>query len=270
MVTVLALIAGYVYGGPTALFLVVVLGILEVSLSFDNAIINANILQRMSRFWQRIFLTIGILIAVFGMRLLFPLLIVLITAGLAPVQAFRLALNPPTNGRPTYEDLITGAHHQIAAFGGIFLWMLFLDFVLNDRKLKWLNWIEEPLTRIGRLEQLPAVLACATDVIFLLRRNYCGYEGSYATASRKEPGSRALTWPGSRTTRCWATCTLQRWSVSTAALIGCVCPDLTLRRASLPCWAAMTPATGDWPRLAHVGRHGAATAGQPLCWTPNG
>jgi hypothetical protein len=58
--------------------------VLEVSLSFDNAVVNATILERMSEFWQRIFLTIGILIAVFGMRLVFPLLIVGITASLSP------------------------------------------------------------------------------------------------------------------------------------------------------------------------------------------
>jgi hypothetical protein len=163
--TALALIAALVYGGPKALLLVAVLGTLEVSLSFDNAVLNANILRRMSRFWQRIFLTVGILIAVFGMRLLFPLLIVWITAGMAPVDAFQLAMNPPTDGRPTYEDLMSQAHHQIAAFGGTFLLMLFLDFILNNRKLKWLNWIEEPLARIGRLDQLPGALACASLLV---------------------------------------------------------------------------------------------------------
>lgn len=30
----------------------------------------------MSAFWQKMFLTVGVLIAVFGMRLLFPLVIV--------------------------------------------------------------------------------------------------------------------------------------------------------------------------------------------------
>lgn len=163
--TVVALVLGYLYGGPRALFLVAVLSILEVSLSFDNAVINATILQRMSLFWQRMFLTIGIIIAVFGMRLVFPLLIVWITAGLEPIAALRLALNPPTDGTPSYEDLITDAHHQIAAFGGMFLLMLFLDFVLNERDLKWLHWIEEPLARIGKLDQLPVVLAGAALVV---------------------------------------------------------------------------------------------------------
>ena len=77
-----ALVAAYFYG-PTsslgaaqAVALVLILGILEISLSFDNAVINASILRRMSPFWQRMFLTVGILIAVFGMRLVFPLLLV--------------------------------------------------------------------------------------------------------------------------------------------------------------------------------------------------
>lgn len=135
LMTVVALVTGYLHGGPTALFLLAVLALLEVSLSFDNAIINAAILQRMSPFWQRMFLTIGILIAVFGMRLVFPLAIIWTTAGLDPVRAMELALRPPAHGAlefadgsPSYEKLITAAHPQIAAFGGMFLLMLFLDF----------------------------------------------------------------------------------------------------------------------------------------------
>ena len=59
------MIIAFLYGGWQALILTVILGILEVSLSFDNAVINATVLRRMSEFWQKIFLTIGILIAVF-------------------------------------------------------------------------------------------------------------------------------------------------------------------------------------------------------------
>ncbi|EUA02401.1 integral membrane TerC family protein [Mycobacterium kansasii 732] len=98
-----ALAIGYWHGGPTALFLLVVLAVLEVSLSFDNAIINATILKQMSGFWQQMFLTVGILIAVFGMRLVFPLVIVWVTAGLDPVQAMDLALNPPPTARWSFR-----------------------------------------------------------------------------------------------------------------------------------------------------------------------
>jgi hypothetical protein len=166
VVTAVALVLGYLHGGPKALFLLAVLGILEVSLSFDNAVINASILKRMSRFWQQMFLTIGILIAVFGMRLVFPLAIVWVTAGLDPVRALTLALSPPANGAlefpdgsPSYEKLIAEAHPQIAAFGGLFLLMLFLDFVFHDRDIKWLKWVEGPFARIGRMGQVPVIVA---------------------------------------------------------------------------------------------------------------
>ncbi|WP_327149069.1 DUF475 domain-containing protein [Nocardia sp. NBC_01329] len=166
VVTVLSLGVAFLYGGPTALALCLILGILEVSLSFDNAVINATVLEKMSEFWQKIFLTIGILIAVFGMRLVFPLAIVWVTAGLNPVEAFDLALNPPADdaaffpdGSPSYETLLTDAHPQIAAFGGMFLAMLFLNFIFEDREIKWLSWVERPLAKAGKLDMMSVVVA---------------------------------------------------------------------------------------------------------------
>src|SRR5262249_21288036 len=147
-------------GGGTGLALTAILAVLEVSLSFDNAVVNATVLRRMSAFWQKIFLTVGVAIAVFGMRLLFPLLIVGITAKLSPSQAIHLALekgDPNTPG--TYGYLLHQAHPAIAAFGGMFLLMLFLDFVLEERELTWLSWLERPLARMGKLDQLSVVIA---------------------------------------------------------------------------------------------------------------
>lgn len=172
LVTVAALVVAFLYQGWTGLALCAILGVLEVSLSFDNAVINATVLERMSLFWQRMFLTVGVLIAVFGMRLVFPLAIVWITGGLAPVEAFRLAMNPPAgdaayfpDGSPSYETILTDAHPQIAAFGGMFLLLLFLNFVLANRDLTWLSWIERPLGRLGRLDQLSVVLAAILLVV---------------------------------------------------------------------------------------------------------
>ncbi|ORV57720.1 hypothetical protein AWC03_15905 [Mycobacterium europaeum] len=172
LVTVAALAVGYAHGGLRDLFLLLVLATLEVSLSFDNAIINAAILKQMSPFWRQMFLTVGILIAVFGMRLLFPLLIVWATAGLDPVRAMELALHPPPHGAlefpdgsPSYEKLIGAAHPQIAAFGGMFLLMLFLDFIVYDRDIKWLKWIEMPFARIGRLGQVSVAVAVVALVL---------------------------------------------------------------------------------------------------------
>ncbi|NKY39316.1 DUF475 domain-containing protein [Cellulomonas septica] len=158
-VTLVSLVVAFFYGGWNAFVLCLILGVLEVSLSFDNAVVNAKILERMSPFWQRIFLTVGIAIAVFGMRLVFPLLIVGITANLNPVEAISLAMEKGDPHEPgTYGYLLNEAHPQIAAFGGMFLLMLFLDFIFEDREITWLSWLEKPLAKIGKLDQLSVVV----------------------------------------------------------------------------------------------------------------
>jgi uncharacterized protein len=158
-VTVVALVAAFFYGGPSALVLAAILGVLEVSLSFDNAVVNATVLRTLSEFWRKIFLTVGVLIAVFGMRLIFPILIVSATAGLSPWRVVDLAMqagDPDTPG--TYGYLLHEAHPAIAAFGGAFLLLLFLDFVFEERDLTWLTWLERPLAKLGKLDQLSVVV----------------------------------------------------------------------------------------------------------------
>jgi len=160
-ITLAALIWAFWYDSVEGLILVAILSVLEISLSFDNAVINAKILERMSAFWQKIFLTIGILIAVFGMRLVFPLVLVAITAKLGPIEVFDMAVNQPDE----YAHNLEAAHPAIAAFGGMFLFMLFLDFVFEDRDLKWLRWLEAPLAKIGKLDQLSVVVALVSIVL---------------------------------------------------------------------------------------------------------
>jgi hypothetical protein len=159
-VAVVGLVAGYLYGGGTGLALTAILAVLEVSLSFDNAVVNATVLVRMSPFWQKLFLTVGVAIAVFGMRLLFPLLVVGITAKLSPSEAIRKAIDAkPIENHESYAFLLKQAHPAIAAFGGMFLLMIFLNFVFEEREITWLSWLERPLARIGKLDQLSVVLA---------------------------------------------------------------------------------------------------------------
>ncbi|MFB9461673.1 DUF475 domain-containing protein [Streptomyces cinereospinus] len=154
-VTALGLVAAVFYGGWTAFGIVAILCILEISLSFDNAVVNAGILKKMNAFWQRIFLTIGILIAVFGMRLVFPVVIVAISAQLGPIEAVDLALTD----KERYQELVTDAHPAIAAFGGMFLLMIFLDFIFEDRDIKWLGWLERPLAKLGKIDMLSVCIA---------------------------------------------------------------------------------------------------------------
>ncbi|CAM5249039.1 hypothetical protein STANM309S_05326 [Streptomyces tanashiensis] len=98
--------------------------------------VNAGILQKMNAFWQKIFLTIGVLIAVFGMRLIFPVVIVAVSAKIGPIEAVDLALNDADR----YQELVTDAHPSIAAFGGMFLLMIFLDFIFEERDIQWRPW----------------------------------------------------------------------------------------------------------------------------------
>ncbi|MEJ8647866.1 DUF475 domain-containing protein [Streptomyces sp. MS1.AVA.3] len=153
-VTVAGLALAGVLWGWQGLAIVGILSILEVSLSFDNAVINAGILRKMNAFWQKIFLTVGILIAVFGMRVVFPVVIVAITAKLGPIEAVNLAIHD----KAQYEELVTSAHPAIAAFGGVFLLMIFLDFIFEERDYKWLSWIEKPLAKLGKLDTLSVII----------------------------------------------------------------------------------------------------------------
>jgi hypothetical protein len=154
-ITALGLVAAVFYGGWEALGVVAILSVLEISLSFDNAVVNAGILKKMNAFWQKIFLTIGVIIAVFGMRLVFPVVIVAITAKLGPIEAVDLSFNQPDR----YQELVTDAHPAIASFGGMFLLMIFLDFIFEERDIQWLRWIERPLAKLGKVDMLSVCIA---------------------------------------------------------------------------------------------------------------
>jgi hypothetical protein len=160
-ITVLGLALAVLYGGWTAFGIVAILSVLEISLSFDNAVVNAGILKKMNAFWQKIFLTIGVLIAVFGMRLVFPVGIVAVTAKLNPVDAVNLALTD----KDRYQHLVTDAHPAIAAFGGMFLLMIFLDFIFEERDIQWLRWIERPMAKLGKVDMLSV---CISLVVLLI------------------------------------------------------------------------------------------------------
>jgi len=161
-ITIAVLVGALIIGGAEVAALVGILAVLEISLSFDNAVVNATILRRMNPFWQKMFLTVGIVIAVFGMRFLFPIVIVAVTAHISPWEVFQLALHQPSE----YAEKLTAAHPSIAAFGGIFLWMIFLDFMLDpEREIHWLSWLERPLARLGKLQILSVVIALVSLLV---------------------------------------------------------------------------------------------------------
>src|SRR5690606_6893997 len=139
---------GSVSGTAALIWIVLVLSVLEISLSFDNAVVNASVLKNMDKIWQRRFLTWGIAFAVFGMRVVFPLAIVAIAAGLGPVQTVNLSLNNPAE----YERIVGSAHVGIAGFSGAFLAMVGLKFFFDGSKdVHWISLVERQLARFAAL-----------------------------------------------------------------------------------------------------------------------
>ena len=164
---------GHYYGGTpaagfAALGIAVILAILEISLSFDNAIVNAVVLKEMTPLWRHRFLTWGMLIAVFGMRLIFPVLIVTFAAKVGPWDALMLAVTNPDE----YARLMVAAHPQVSAFGGTFLLMVALKYFYDpDKDSHWIPLIEKPVAAIGRriqaIEIAIALIVVATISNFL-------------------------------------------------------------------------------------------------------
>ena len=159
-VIVLALV-GILTGSIALVVTAAVLAVLEVTLSFDNAVVNAKYLKKMSLLWQKLFLTVGILIAVFGMRLVFPIVIVAVTADLGMREVVDLALNDSE----AYAEELEQAQPSIYSFGGVFLLMIFLDWVFGEKEVKWLRPLESTLERFGKLGQLSVLVASLLIVI---------------------------------------------------------------------------------------------------------
>lgn len=156
-ISVIVLGAVALLAGPELFLVALILAVLEVSLSFDNAVVNATVLQRMNPYWQKIFLTVGVLIAVFGMRLIFPVLVVSASSGLPFQDVVNLALNHPDE----YSASLVSAHPAIAAFGGAFLLLIFLDFMFEAKELHWLSTFEKLLEKIGSTDAMSIAITLA-------------------------------------------------------------------------------------------------------------
>lgn len=150
--------SGTVGAAATLFFVCAVLAVLEISLSFDNAIVNANKLKDMTPLWQHRFLTWGIVIAVFGMRIVFPLAIVAVAAKIGPIDALRMAALEPQK----YADIMHGAHLPIAAFGGTFLMMVGLTYFFDREKdIHWIGVLERNMARFATIEGIEIAVVLA-------------------------------------------------------------------------------------------------------------
>ncbi|MDQ1325656.1 MAG: uncharacterized protein QG564_780 [Campylobacterota bacterium] len=159
----LGLIAAYFLGGLAALYITFLLIILEISLSFDNAVVNAKVLDTMDPVWQKRFIIFGIPIAVFGMRFIFPLAIVAIVTGMGIFETLDVAMNQPEQ----YEAILKSTEKTIFAFGGAFLLMVFLDFFFEERDIKWVTFIENSkvIANFSGVANIELIIAIITGIV---------------------------------------------------------------------------------------------------------
>lgn len=170
IVTITGIIAAYFWGehikpggGFMAVFIALILAILEISLSFDNAVVNAMKLENMSKVWQKRFLTWGIAIAVFGMRFLFPILVVSIFAKLDMLTVANIAISDSAK----YAHYLELSHAPIVTFGGIFLMMLFLNYFFNhEKEIHWITFIESPISYLDHIRGIEIII-CLLALILL-------------------------------------------------------------------------------------------------------
>lgn len=173
IVTVFGLISAYLWGehvhngtGMTCIFIALVLAVLEVSLSFDNAVVNAMKLEGMSEKWRHRFITWGILIAVFGMRFLFPLLVVSIFAKLNILSVLDMALNDVHK----YAHYLELTHAPIVTFGGSFLLMLFMDyFTEKNKEVHWIRFLEDGLQKLSNIWGICTIVTLAALGLLMLK-----------------------------------------------------------------------------------------------------
>ena len=164
VIAIIGLSLAFYLGGFYAFYITSLLAILEVSLSFDNAVVNAKVLETMEPKWQERFITFGVPIAVFGMRFLFPIIIVAIASGMGIIETFSMALDNPEK----YHHVLESVEKLIYAFGGAFLLMVFLDFLFDeDRKEKWIKVIEESQT-LNKFSEIDSIELMFSLLIGLL------------------------------------------------------------------------------------------------------
>jgi hypothetical protein len=164
IVSLLALLLAFYIKGWEGLYLVLILAILEISMSFDNAIVNARVLAEMPPIWRKRFLTWGIIIAVFIVRFLIPVLIVSMASSLSLTEALKLAITNPV----VYKEILEKNAALIYAFGGAFLLMVFLKFFFDvDRKEKWIKPLEaNKLVEIfSKVEAAELIIATAVGLL---------------------------------------------------------------------------------------------------------
>ncbi len=175
----IVLAAVYISTGSVELLLAAfTLSLVEISVSFDNAAVNAKIIHNMSPFWKKMFLTVGILIAVVGMRFYLPIQIVSLLAGIGLGESFQLATRAPSE----FAKVLFDSKAMVAGAGGSFLMLVALDYFMDiEKDNHWFDALEDLFAKMGGLDKIQILIVGLGAYIF---STYLGDKGpQFFTAS---------------------------------------------------------------------------------------
>ena len=110
----------------------------------------------MDEVWRNRFINWGIWVAVFGTRVVLPIIIVAIVSGLSILNVLNLAIYDAA----TYGLKLDEAHYSIGAFGGIFLLLVALKYFIDDTKeIHWIKNIEKQLKKFSSIESVEIIFS---------------------------------------------------------------------------------------------------------------
>ena len=70
------------------------------------------------------------------------------------------------------------AHHaEISAFGGIFLLLVFLNFIFDDKEVHWFDWLESRLAKLGKVDAMSVFVAL---IVLMIAVSWANAEQSSA------------------------------------------------------------------------------------------
>jgi len=148
----LALVAAalaWALDGAYAAAALLTLAAYEIALSVDNAVPMAGVAGRLHPRMRQVFLTAGLFVGVVVMRLFVPPVAVSAAGGEPVSETTADMVADPTD----YASALDGVRPELAGFGGVFLWMVFSEYLFNcerkDRPL-WIAPLERPFYALRR------------------------------------------------------------------------------------------------------------------------
>ncbi|SDH16984.1 DUF475 domain-containing protein [Agrococcus jejuensis] len=200
--TLVAASAAAVLLGPEVALALLMLVALEIAMAADSSVPMAGVAGRIDSPARRVFLSLGLVVAVVVTRLLLPPLAVATDDG-DPGDAVVDAVTEP---QAFAADLLE-VRPAIAAFGAVFVWMVFCEYLFNTDRLPrrpWMGRIEGALARVRHpwvagwttAAAGTALVAALVDAALVPTVLVAGVAGGLAYLGSKLVGTWARRRPG--------------------------------------------------------------------------